>query len=235
MTSADHISPATHLLLNPANSSVISHIILGSRSPRRRDLLSAAVGAERIVCLPPVSSEEAGFRNLRHDADIRERLLQITRAKHLDVSTQIASRTRLNPHCPPVVVVADTTVVAGPHDGHREVLGQPDPTLHGSDVREWFLHLLSGKIHHVLTAVLVSRGTQLLSQIITTEVEFLPLTERQIDWYVATGEPSGKAGGYAIQGLAAAFVKRVSGSLTCVIGLPLLETLQLIHDISHPQ
>jgi septum formation protein len=222
MTSADHISPATHLLLNPANSSVISHIILGSRSPRRRDLLSAAVGAERIVCLPPVSSEEAGFRNLRHDADIRERLLQITHAKHLDVSAQIASRTTLNPHCPPVVVVADTTVVAGPHDGHREVLGQPDPTLHGSDVREWFLHLLSGKIHHVLTAVLVSRGT-------------LPLTERQIDWYVATGEPSGKAGGYAIQGLAAAFVKRVSGSLTCVIGLPLLETLQLIHDISHPQ
>jgi septum formation protein len=52
---------------------------------------------------------------------------------------------------------------------------------------------------------------------------------------MATGEPSGKAGGYAIQGLAAAFVKRVSGSLTCVIGLPLLETLQLIHDISHPQ
>ncbi|MFN9217773.1 MAG: Maf family protein [Planctomyces sp.] len=235
MMSAGNHTPEIPLLLDPATFTASSRIILGSRSPRRRDLLSAAAGAERIVCLPPISSAEDGFLNLRHDADIQERLLQITHAKHQDVSAQISSKPSLNLHCPPVVVVADTTVVAGPQDGHREVLGQPDPTLQGADVRDWFLQLLSGKTHQVLTAVLVSRGNQLLSQIVTTEVEFLQLTERQVDWYLATGEPQGKAGGYAIQGLAAAFVKRVSGSLTCVIGLPLLETLRMIHDISHQQ
>ncbi len=75
----------------------------------------------------------------------------------------------------------------------------------------------------------------MLSRIVTAEVEFETLSERQINWYLATGEPQGKAGGYAVQGLAATFVKRVSGSLTCVIGLPLLETLQLIHSVTQPR
>lgn len=132
MMSAGNHTPEIPLLLDPATFTTSSRIILGSRSPRRRDLLSAAAGAERIVCLPPISSAEAGFLNLRHDADIQERLLQITHAKHQDVSAQISSQPSLNLHCPPVVVVADTTVVAGPQDGHREVLGQPDPTLQGA-------------------------------------------------------------------------------------------------------
>ena len=227
--------PTHQLLIDPAADLATTRIVLGSRSPRRRDLLSAAVGTERLVCLPPSSATEAGFHKLQYDTQIRDRLLQIARAKHEDVAAQLPHQPWFDPNFPPVIVVADTTVVAGPQDGHREVLEQPGPTLLGTDVRDWFLRLLSGKTHIVTTAVLVSRGTHMLSRIVTAEVEFETLSEQQIDWYLATGEPQGKAGGYAVQGLAATFVKRVSGSLTCVIGLPLLETLQLIHSVTQPR
>jgi septum formation protein len=220
------------LLLPPELTASHMQIVLGSRSPRRRDLLSAAVGADRLICLPPASSDEAGFDGLRHDSDILDRLQQILETKHRDVLAQLPSQPWFDPHCPPVVVVADTTVVAGTQDGFREVCGQPDPSQHGADVRDWLTRLLAGKTHKVHTAVMASCGQQRTSQIVTTEVEFVPLNETQIDWYVKSGEPQGKAGGYAIQGLAAAFVHRVSGSLTTVIGLPLLETLQLIRIIS---
>ena len=229
-------TPATQkLLLHTTTASAVNRIVLGSRSPRRRDLLSAAIGAERLVCLPPASATEAGFHKLQYDTQIKDRLLQIARAKHEDVAAQLPYQPWFDRNCPPVLVVADTTVVAGPRDGSREVLEQPGPALLGTDVRDWFLRLLSGKTHTVLTAVLVSRGTHMQSQIVATEVEFATLSEQQIDWYLATGEPQGKAGGYAVQGLAATFVKRVSGSLTGVIGLPLLETMQLIHNVSLPQ
>ena len=195
-------------------------------------MLFRSVGADRLICLPPASSDEAGFDGLRHDSAILDRLQQILETKHRDVLAQLPSQPWFDPHCPPVVVVADTTVVAGTQDGFREVCGQPDPSQHGADVRDWLTRLLAGKTHKVHTAVMASCGQQRTSQIVTTEVEFVPLNETQIDWYVKSGEPQGKAGGYAIQGLAAAFVHRVSGSLTTVIGLPLLETLQLIRIIS---
>ena len=222
------------LLLPPELTASHMQIVLGSRSPRRRDLLSAAVGADRLICLPPASSDEAGFDGLRHDSAILDQLQQILETKHRDVLAQLPSQPWFDPHCPPVVVVADTTVVAGTQDGLREVCGQPDPSQHGADVRDWLTRLLAGKTHKVHTAVMASCGQQRTSQIVTTEVEFVPLNETQIDWYVKSGEPQGKAGGYAIQGRAEAFVRLLTGSHSAVVGLPLYETVHLLEGAGYP-
>ncbi len=96
------------------------------------------------------------------------------------------------------------------------------------------LRRLSGRSHQVHTGVTVSvarDGARRSSTIlVTTEVSFVPLTDEMIDWYLTTGEADDKAGAYGIQGAAAAFVERVDGSVTNVIGLPLAETLSLLRD-----
>jgi len=116
------------------------------------------------------------------------------------------------------VLAADTIVVI---DGL--VLGKP---VDGADARR-MLRLLSGRIHEVMTAVALmsARSGQqepvLDSRIASTAVQFAPLDTAEIDWYVATGEPSDKAGAYAIQGLASRFVTRIEGSYSNVVGLPM--------------
>src|SRR6266545_4715035 len=116
-----------------------------------------------------------------------------------------------------IVLAADTTVVID-----REMLGKP---LHDQDARR-MLRLLSGRAHDVLTAVTVYRGPKGSAPLETTavertQVEFARLTEHEIDWYVATGEPRDKAGAYAVQGYASRFVTRVNGSYSNVVGLPI--------------
>ena len=89
------------------------------------------------------------------------------------------------------------------------------------------LRMLSGRTHEVLTAVSVWHGKQMFTEIERTDVEFAPLSEFEIDWYVATGEPRDKAGAYAIQGYASRFVTRIDGSYSNVVGLP----VALVYDI----
>ena len=107
-----------------------------------------------------------------------------------------------------VVLGADTSVVL---DGR--ILGKPSDAAEATAM----LRALSGRAHQVLTAV--------CARVVTTVVELAPLSERQIAWYVASGEPFDKAGGYAVQGLAGAFVSAVRGSISNVVGLPLAETM----------
>jgi len=118
-----------------------------------------------------------------------------------------------------IVIAADTTVEV---DG---VILEKPPHAEGARV---MLRLLSGRTHQVHTGVAVGGPDGVQSRVITTAVTFIALTDAQIDWYVATGEPMGKAGAYAIQGRGAAFVSRVDGSVTNVVGLPLAETLEMI-------
>ncbi len=124
-----------------------------------------------------------------------------------------------------VIVAADTTVEA-----QGLILEKPldDDDAYG------MLRRLSGRTHQVHTGVTVSvagNGARRSSTIlVTTEVTFVPLTDDMIDWYLATGEADDKAGAYGIQGAAAAFVERVDGSVTNVIGLPLAETLDLLRN-----
>jgi septum formation protein len=117
------------------------------------------------------------------------------------------------------VLAADTVVVV---DGL--LLGKPADAVDAKRM----LALLSGREHEVVTAVVLARTGERLDRVVSTRVTFLALGESQIDWYVATGEPFDKAGGYGLQGRAAAFISTIAGSHTNVIGLPLAETCELL-------
>jgi septum formation protein len=113
-----------------------------------------------------------------------------------------------------LVLSADTTVVV-----NGQILGKPGD----ADDAGRMLRALSGRTHEVLTAVTLADGgstSGLETRLARTSVEFAPLTDAEIAWYVATGEPMDKAGAYAIQGLASRFVTRIAGSYSNVVGLP---------------
>jgi len=124
-----------------------------------------------------------------------------------------------------LVVAADTTVTI---DG--EILAKP---LDDDDARR-MLRLLSARVHNVYTGVTVltigqgESQTAARTQVVNTAVTFVELGDETLDWYISTGEPFGKAGGYAIQGAGGSLVKQLDGSVTNVIGLPLAETLDMI-------
>jgi septum formation protein len=186
----------------------VKRIILASASPRRAELLRAA-GIEFDVM--PANVDESVRPSETPDAYVR----RIAEAKVRALVGLVEGR---------VVLAADTTVVI---DG--EMLGKP---LHDQDARR-MLRLLSGRAHDVLTAVTVYRGPKGSARLETTavertQVEFARLTEHEIDWYVATGEPRDKAGAYAIQGYASRFVTRVNGSYSNVVGLPIALVYELL-------
>jgi septum formation protein len=110
-----------------------------------------------------------------------------------------------------VVLAADTTVVVG-----GEILAKPA----GRGDAERMLNLLSDTVHDVLTGVAVIAGEREITEVVLTRVHFLPLSPDEIAWYIDSGEPEGKAGGYGIQDRAARFVDRIEGSWSNVVGLP---------------
>jgi septum formation protein len=118
-----------------------------------------------------------------------------------------------------VVLAADTVVALG-----RRLLGKP----RDADEAAAFLRLLSGRRHRVVTGVAVARGQKARRRVVMTAVRLKPLSPSEIADYIASGEWRGKAGGYAIQGRAAAFVPWIGGSYSNVVGLPLTETLYLL-------
>ena len=206
-------------------------IVLGSQSPRRLSLLQSLYGPDRVLSMPPRNPDEPGFAGLSTDEQINQRLRQIVRRKYADVKAQLdEDGLQSGHHEPAVVVAADTTIVV-PSDHGRIVLGQPHPESWQSEVRDWLQNHLSGRSHDVRTCVLAACGREIQEILISTEVTFRPLTPEMIDWYLSTEESPGKAGGYAVQGHAAALVQSISGSLTSVIGLPLLETRSLINSV----
>lgn len=178
-------------------------LVLASGSPRRRQLLAGA-GLTFEVC--PANIDES-TRNGESPVDYVRRL---SNEKALVVARPGE-----------FVIAADTTVEV---DG--AILEKP---ADDEDSRR-MLRLLSGRSHHAHTGVTVAGPAGTRSIVVTTEVTFVELTDEMIDWYVATGEASGKAGAYGIQGAAAAFVDRIDGSVTNVIGLPLAETLAMLRS-----
>jgi septum formation protein len=120
-----------------------------------------------------------------------------------------------------VVLAADTTV-----DVDGAILGKP---ADDDDARR-MLRLMSGRTHLVHTAIVCASRAGVVSDVVTTAVTFTPLTERTLDRYLALGEHRDKAGAYGIQGAAGAFVERIHGSPTNVIGLPLAQTIVLLRS-----
>ena len=136
-----------------------------------------------------------------------------------DKARAVAARHR-NPG--KIVLAADTTVVA---DG--EILAKPADE---SDAIR-MLRRLAGAVHQVFTGVVALSGERELAELSATRVRLLPLTNDDIRWYVETGEPMGKAGGYAIQGRAARFVDWIEGSWSNVVGLPVATVAQMLKQL----
>jgi len=197
-------------------------IYLASRSPRRRDLLKQIGVPFELMLLR---------EDLRRGVDIDEMplpdespgvyVLRIARTKVEMAVRQIAYRAL--PQKP--VLAADTTVV---FDG--QIVGKPDDAEHAARI----LRALSGREHQVLTAVAVALREQVETQISVSSVCLRELSEADIRRYCATGEPLDKAGAYAIQGRAGAFVTRISGSYSGIMGLPLMETTELLQKFNIP-
>ncbi len=222
-----------------------SRLVLGSRSPRRLELLRQIWPAEQIDVVPPTSSVEAGFDNLHDWQSIERRLLEIAGTKCDDVAAQVGISSPLSPRGrgaggegalgAPVVVTADTVVVVERTGGSLHVLGQPPADDSWPDtVRRWFRVDFAGKTHVAATALCVEHATQIdakprrQSCVVTSRVTFIDDVDRWLDWYIATGEPLGKAGGYALQGAGSIFIAKVEGSLSNVIGLPQAELLEML-------
>jgi septum formation protein len=201
--------------------------VLGSRSPRRLELLRQIVPADAIEVVPPRSSNEAGFDGLSDLEGIERRLAEIVRAKSADVLDQLNAR----PADPRrIVIAADTVVVVRDAGDNFHVLGQPpDAPTWPSVVRGWFREYYAGKTHAVATVFCVAPPDRPpVYRLVRSAVTFHADVSRWLEWYLATDEPRGKAGGYAIQGAGSIFISRVEGSLSNVIGLPLRELLEVL-------
>lgn len=187
-------------------SSLSPRLILASASPRRAELLRAA-GIEFDVM--PADVDEAMDPEDWPDGYVR-------RVAQLKAEAVI-------PHAPGRAILgADTIVIVD-----NQVLGKPVD----ADEARRMLRLLSGREHTVMTAVCLvnpaAESGRIQTKVVRTTVEFGPLSEGDIDWYVASGEPLDKAGAYAIQGLASRFVTRIDGSYSNVVGLPVATVYEL--------
>ncbi|HVL66046.1 MAG TPA: Maf family protein [Vicinamibacterales bacterium] len=183
-------------------------LILASASPRRADLLRSA-GFEFEIC--PADVEETPQVGETAEAYT----LRVAREKARYVEGIRASAGA-------VILAADTEVVAD-----CRILGKPADPPHAAAI----LRRLSGVAHDVLTAVVVRTDGRERYEVVTTRVRFTPLSHEEIDWYVASGEPMGKAGAYAVQGLGARFVDRIEGSWSGVVGLPLATVHRLLRAV----
>ena len=198
------------------------HIYLGSRSPRRRELLKQIGVSYEVLLLREGPQRSPDFDETPLTGEAGDGyVLRIAQAK-VDAGWDRLGQRRLIRF---PILSADTTVAI---DG--EILGKPvDP-----EQAMAFLRQLSGKTHQVYTAVAIRFDNRLEVALSTTQVELRELEEQEIRQYVASGESRDKAGAYAIQGRAAVFVRAISGSYTGVMGLPLYETSQLLAKFGHP-
>ena len=184
-------------------------LILASASPRRAELLRSAGFTFDVR---PADVEEAPAAG-ESAADYTGR---VARDKARHVAAQHATEDV-------AVIGADTEVVI-----EGRILGKPRDDGHAVEM----LRLLSGTVHDVLTAVVVCAAGQEQAEVVTTRVRFVRMTEEEIAWYVRSGEPQGKAGAYAIQGLGARFIDRIDGSWANVVGLPVDTVYRLLNGVS---
>ncbi|MBN9888503.1 Maf family protein [Salipiger abyssi] len=184
-------------------------LVLGSGSPRRRELL-AQLGVTPADIRPP-------------DIDEDPRKGELPRPYCVRLAREKAEAIPCGPD--EIVLSADTTVALG-----RRILGKP------ADEKEaaGFLTALSGRRHRVITAVAVKRGDRIWERDVVTQVKMKSLSNEELNAYLQSGDWRGKAGGYGIQGPAGAFIPWINGSFTAVVGLPLAETAGLLSAAGYP-
>lgn len=195
-------------------------IYLASTSPRRQELL-AQIGVRFELLLPDPDEDAEALEAFRPGESPTRYVERVTLAKAAAARERLARRA-----LPPApILAADTTVAIG-----GRILAKPADDADACRM----LAELAGRTHRVLTAVAVVRGPRVEHRINVSRVCFARMSAAEIARYVAGGEPRGKAGGYAIQGLAGAFVVKLVGSYTNVVGLPLYETLALLQGEGFP-
>ena len=194
-------------------------VYLASASPRRAQLLQQIGVAHRP--LEPGKQEDAEAWE-----ETRSRELPMAYVQRVTLHKLAAARKRLaQRRLPPApILVADTTVALG-----RRILGKPANRQQALDM----LRALSGRSHRVLTAVAVAgpQASQHYLEVSVSRVRFAALSHQTLERYVASGEPMGKAGGYAVQGRIAAWIDHLEGSYSGVMGLPLHETARLLSRV----
>jgi len=189
-------------------------LILASASPRRKSLLED-MGCVFTVKTADIDESQAA-NELPEDHVLRlarEKALAVQKSLRLDASGEVVS-----------ILAADTIVE---QDG--VVFGKPRDQQHA--IQMW--KSLQNARHCVMTAVCLAYRDRIETRLVSSSVEFDPISDEQMQRYWLSGEPQDKAGAYAIQGLASAWVKLVSGSYTNVVGLPLRETNQLLRLVGH--
>jgi septum formation protein len=196
-------------------------IYLASKSPRRQELLRQ-VGIE-FHLLPPTDHLAAEALEEPQPGEAPAIYVRRVVTAKLDAALERLAASGL-PAAP--VLVADTTVAIG-----GSILGKPLDPAEAADM----LRRLAGRTHRVLTAVAIASPTQRQLSVNVSRVTFSRLTKTQIEAYVASGEPFDKAGGYGIQGHAAAFVRRIEGSYSGIMGLPLYETTRMLRGLLAPR
>ena len=184
----------------------MAHIILASSSPRRRELL-LQLGLQFDIC----------------SLDIDESLLKNENVEHYVERLACEKAAAVIEKFPNSVIIAADTCLGV----DQRVLGKPESKEHAFEM--W--SLISGRKHDVYTGVCVQTKAHKMSIVVHTEVEFQYLSLVDMESYWATGEPIGKAGAYAIQGIAARYIPNIFGSYTNVVGLPLFETTELLQTI----
>jgi len=184
-------------------------LILGSGSPRRRDLL-AQIGVVAADIRPPDIDETPRTSELPRPYCIR-----MAREKALAVRAEEGE----------IVLSADTTVALG-----RRILGKPETAGEAAE----FLLMLSGRRHRVITAVAVRHGKRVWERDVVTTVKFKQISDEELNAYLATNDWQGKAGGYGIQGPAGALIPWIQGSFSAVVGLPICETAGLLRAAGYP-
>ena len=183
-------------------------LVLGSASPRRKDLLQN-VGCQCDVAIADIDE------SLVDGEAPTDYVLRVAAAKAAHLSESLAES---------VILTADTTVAV-----NNRIFGKP---LHQDHAYEMWSEM-SGTWHQVITGVCLRLGEEIEQVAVATDVRFAQLDKQQMTLYWQSGEPQDKAGGYAIQGLASAWVQEVRGSYSNVVGLPLFETNQLLRRVGH--
>lgn len=187
-------------------------LVLASASPRRAELLQTAGFSFDVR---PVDVDESRLAGESPETYVRRVALDKARVAAVQYPGD-------------VVLAADTTVVivdAGQDaSSHREILGKPSSREDAARM----LRQLQGRMHEVLTGVALAAGERASTFVETTRVWFAPMSEANIAWYLETGESMDKAGAYAIQGLASRFVRRIEGSYSNVVGLPVAQVAEAL-------
>lgn len=179
-------------------------LILGSQSPRRKDLLRQ-IGLSFTIRTSPIDEQSMKI------ADPTDRVMKLAKMKN-DV-IEIADNE--------VILTADTIVTF-----ENAILEKP---MSKADARR-MLEILSGKTHHVLTGVAIRSQFKEKVFAVKTAVEFWPLSNEEINWYIETDEPYDKAGAYGIQGLAGMFIKQIIGDYFNVVGLPISQVARTLRE-----